>query len=206
MWKNLTCVDEFLNRAFHKLGLVVGHHPGYFVVIPVLLAFICFTGYQRIHYEIDPEYLFSPTNGPSKMERAIVEQYFKVNYSHRFNLGRITRPGRCEQSAEDRGVRRAPATGQHHQNRPGELRGRSFHLRTDLRQMAGRMFLQRYSESSLHHGGRGEEGAEPDVPVDAESGHLGLPPVTRLLRWERDKRGSGGGVCTVVAAGVLPHG
>ncbi|XP_078042830.1 patched domain-containing protein isoform X2 [Augochlora pura] len=94
MWKNLTCVDEFLNRAFHKLGLVVGHHPGYFVVIPVLVAFICFTGYQRIHYEIDPEYLFSPTNGPSKMERAIVEQYFKVNYSHRFNLGRITRPGR----------------------------------------------------------------------------------------------------------------
>ncbi|XP_033320041.1 patched domain-containing protein 3 isoform X2 [Bombus bifarius] len=94
MWNNLTCVDDFLNRAFHKLGLVVGRHPGYFVIVPVLVAFICFTGYQRIHYEIDPEYLFSPTNGPSKMERAIVEQYFKVNYSHKFNLGRITRPGR----------------------------------------------------------------------------------------------------------------
>ncbi|XP_054003081.1 patched domain-containing protein 3 isoform X1 [Hylaeus anthracinus] len=94
MWSNMTCVDDFLNRAFHKLGLVVGRHPGYFVVIPVLVAFICFTGYQRIHYEIDPEYLFSPTNGPSKTERAIVEQYFKVNYSHHFNLGRITRPGR----------------------------------------------------------------------------------------------------------------
>ncbi|CAD1473463.1 unnamed protein product [Heterotrigona itama] len=94
MWNNLTCVDDFLNRAFHKLGLVVGRHPGYFVIVPVLLACICFTGYQRIHYEIDPEYLFSPTNGPSKMERAIVEQYFKVNYSHKFNLGRITRPGR----------------------------------------------------------------------------------------------------------------
>ncbi|KZC09210.1 Patched domain-containing protein 3 [Dufourea novaeangliae] len=94
MCSNLTCVDDFLNRAFHKLGLVVGRHPGYFVVIPVLLAFICFTGYQRIHYEIDPEYLFSPTNGPSKTERAIVEQYFKVNYSHYFSLGRITRPGR----------------------------------------------------------------------------------------------------------------
>lgn len=93
MWKNLTCVDDFLNRAFHKLGLVVGHHPGYFVVVPVLLACICFTGYQRIHYEIDPEYLFSPINGPSKIERAVVEQYFKVNYSHSFNLGRITRPG-----------------------------------------------------------------------------------------------------------------
>ncbi|XP_076180342.1 patched domain-containing protein isoform X1 [Ptiloglossa arizonensis] len=94
VWSNLTCVDNFLNRAFYKLGLVVGRHPGYFVVIPVLLACICFTGYQRIHYEIDPEYLFSPTNGPSKTDRAIVEQYFKVNYSHHFNLGRITRPGR----------------------------------------------------------------------------------------------------------------
>ncbi|XP_034190230.2 patched domain-containing protein isoform X1 [Osmia lignaria lignaria] len=94
MWSNLTCVDDFLNRAFHKLGLIVGRYPGYFVVIPVLLACICFTGYQRIHYEIDPEYLFSPTNGPSKTERAIVEQYFKVNYSHHFDLSRITRPGR----------------------------------------------------------------------------------------------------------------
>lgn len=96
MWNNLTCVDDFLNRAFHKLGLVVGRHPGYFVIVPVLVACICFTGYQRIHYEIDPEYLFSPTNGPSKMERAIVEQYFKVNYSHKFNLGRITRPGESD--------------------------------------------------------------------------------------------------------------
>ncbi|KAL0122168.1 hypothetical protein PUN28_007128 [Cardiocondyla obscurior] len=93
MW-HLTCVDDFLNRAFYKVGLVVGRHPGYFVIVPILLACICFTGYQRIHYEIDPEYLFSPVNGPSKTERAIVEQYFKVNYSHQFNFARITRPGR----------------------------------------------------------------------------------------------------------------
>ncbi|KAL6263196.1 hypothetical protein P5V15_005996 [Pogonomyrmex californicus] len=93
MW-HLTCVDDFLNRAFYKVGLIVGRHPGYFVIVPILLACICFTGYQRIHYEIDPEYLFSPVNGPGKTERAIVEQYFKVNYSHQFNVGRITRPGR----------------------------------------------------------------------------------------------------------------
>ncbi|XP_071634893.1 patched domain-containing protein 3 [Temnothorax longispinosus] len=93
MW-HLTCVDDFLNRAFYKVGLVVGRHPGYFVIVPILLACICFTGYQRIHYEIDPEYLFSPINGPSKTERAIVEQYFKVNYSHQFDVSRITRPGR----------------------------------------------------------------------------------------------------------------
>ncbi|XP_012253050.2 patched domain-containing protein 3 [Athalia rosae] len=90
----LTCVDDFLNRAFHRIGLIVGRHPGYFVIIPVLLACICITGYQQIQYQIDPEYLFSPINGPGKHERVIVESFFKVNYTSRFNVGRITRPGR----------------------------------------------------------------------------------------------------------------
>ena len=88
-----TIVDDVLNRAFHKVGLIVGRHPGYFVIIPVLLACICITGYQKIHYEIDPEYLFTPINGPAKIERAIVEENFKVNYSYHFSVGRITRPG-----------------------------------------------------------------------------------------------------------------
>lgn len=50
--------------------------------------------YQQIKYEIDPEYLFSPVKGDGKMERAIVEEHFKVNYTSRFNVGRITRPGK----------------------------------------------------------------------------------------------------------------
>ncbi|XP_043461962.1 patched domain-containing protein 3 isoform X1 [Leptopilina heterotoma] len=87
-------MDNFLNRSFYKLGYIVGEHPGYFIIIPLLLACICFTGYQRIEYEIDPEYLFTPINGPGKIERAVVEQYFNVNYTHNFNLGRITRAGR----------------------------------------------------------------------------------------------------------------
>ncbi|XP_057336160.1 patched domain-containing protein 3 [Microplitis mediator] len=91
---SLTFVDDFLNRAFYKIGLWVGQRPGYFVIIPILLGCICITGYQRINYEIDPEYLFSPVNGPGKHERSIAEEHFKVNYSHRFSVGRITRPGR----------------------------------------------------------------------------------------------------------------
>jgi hypothetical protein len=56
--------------------------------------------FQQIKYEIDPEYLFSPSNGEGKSERQVVEQYFKVNYTHRFNVGRITRAGKtikCDQ-------------------------------------------------------------------------------------------------------------
>lgn len=53
--------------------------------------------YQQIKYEIDPEYLFSPISGEGKLERTVVESYFKVNYTHRFNVGRITRPGKKKQ-------------------------------------------------------------------------------------------------------------
>ncbi|XP_014293320.1 patched domain-containing protein 3 [Halyomorpha halys] len=87
-------LDSLLGSWFYKLGLTVGHTPGYFIVIPILLTLLCITGYQRVHYMIDPEYLFSPENGDGKYERAVVESFFKMNYSARFNPTRITRPGR----------------------------------------------------------------------------------------------------------------
>ncbi|KAL1137711.1 hypothetical protein AAG570_009407 [Ranatra chinensis] len=87
-------VDRLLTRGFYKLGLVVGETPGYFLIVPVLLTLLCVTGYQRVQYEMDPEYLFSPEKGPGKVERNVVETYFKMNYSARFNPTRITRPGR----------------------------------------------------------------------------------------------------------------
>ncbi|XP_072944049.1 patched domain-containing protein 3 isoform X1 [Epargyreus clarus] len=90
----LTFVDDILNKSFYKLGLIVGKQPGYFIIIPILLTLLFVTGYQRVHYEMDPEYLFSPVSGQGKLERRIVEEHFKVNYSHRFNVGRITRAGR----------------------------------------------------------------------------------------------------------------
>ncbi|TMW49794.1 hypothetical protein DOY81_005151, partial [Sarcophaga bullata] len=90
----ISCVDKTLNKTFYHLGVFIAKHPGYFVIVPILLTLLCMTGYQQLKYQIDPEYLFSPINGEGKAERAIVEQYFKVNYTHRFNVGRITRPGR----------------------------------------------------------------------------------------------------------------
>ncbi|XP_014241430.1 patched domain-containing protein 3 isoform X2 [Cimex lectularius] len=87
-------VDELLARWFYKLGVRVAMTPGYFIIVPILLSLLCITGYQRIHYQMDPEYLFSPENGDGKHERAVVEEFFKMNYSSRFNPTRITRAGR----------------------------------------------------------------------------------------------------------------
>lgn len=95
----LKIVDELLNKSFFKLGLLVGQHPGYFLVVPVFLTLLGMTGFQRMHTNIDPEYLFSPLNGEGKQERAIVEGYFKVNYNSRFNVARITRAGELKHVA-----------------------------------------------------------------------------------------------------------
>lgn len=86
-------VDDILNKAFFRLGSLVGNHPGYFIIVPILLTIVFLTGYQQLHYNIDPEYLFSPINGEGKLERKIAEDLFKVNYTSRFNVARITRAG-----------------------------------------------------------------------------------------------------------------
>lgn len=87
-------VDESLSRNFRKLGNVIGNYPGYFVIVPFLISIIFATGLQRIHYEDDPEYLFSPVDGRSKHEKRIIDELFPMNYSDNFNVGRITHKGR----------------------------------------------------------------------------------------------------------------
>ena len=54
--------------------------------MPVLLTALAASGFQRITYEADPEYLFSPINGHSKLERQALEKHFPMNYSE-FDAG-----------------------------------------------------------------------------------------------------------------------
>ena len=86
-------IDKALRKIFYRHGKLVGNHPGYFIVVPILLTVLCFTGVQRMNYNYDPEYLFSPTNGQAKSERDIVEKYFPTNYTA-FKANRITQAGK----------------------------------------------------------------------------------------------------------------
>lgn len=90
----MSCIDHALSRMFTKIGRNIGHHPGYYLVIPIFVSIIFATGFQQMRYEDDPEYLFSPTDGASKHERAVIDNLFPMNYSRNFNLGRITHKGR----------------------------------------------------------------------------------------------------------------
>ena len=93
----MTCkvrsIDDLLRSFFGWLGYQVGKRPVYFIIVPFLLTALCASGFQRITYEADPEYLFSPENGEAKFERAQVEKHFPMNYSA-FEQGRVSRLGR----------------------------------------------------------------------------------------------------------------
>ena len=100
-----TCIDEGLRGFFGWLGYQVGSRPGYFIIVPILLTALCASGFQRITYEADPEYLFSPIDGEAKFERAQLEKHFPMNYSA-FDPGRISkhpRFGRLLLRAADNG-------------------------------------------------------------------------------------------------------
>jgi predicted RND superfamily exporter protein len=98
-------VDDALKRFFYRLGYTIGEHPGYFLIVPLLLTALCISGFQQMDYEYEPEYLFSPTTGFAKHERDILESHFQTNYSM-FKSSRIARPGRFARiivSAKDGG-------------------------------------------------------------------------------------------------------
>jgi hypothetical protein len=78
---NSQVVDRALRSFFHWLGTNIGQRPGYFIIVPILLTALLATGVQQMNYNYDPEYLFSPTTGVAKDERAMLESFFPTNYS-----------------------------------------------------------------------------------------------------------------------------
>ncbi|XP_045601587.2 patched domain-containing protein 3 [Procambarus clarkii] len=99
--------DAFLNGLFNRLGRNIANHYGYFIVVPVFITIALATGFQRISYEDDPEYLFSPTTGYARSEREVIEANFFLNFSSSFHPSRLTRSGRFARliiTAKDNGT------------------------------------------------------------------------------------------------------
>lgn len=86
------CVDKFVSSAFRALGESIAKTPGYYIIVPLMLALTLGTGLQRIEYQDDPEYLFSPRNGPSHKDRERLFELFPQNTSENFDLSRLITP------------------------------------------------------------------------------------------------------------------
>jgi len=86
-------LDELLKKWFYHLGVFIGHHPGYFIIVPALLTALFATGFQQLVWNYDPEYLLSPSTGAAKDERKLQESYFPVDYQN-FQATRMSRIGK----------------------------------------------------------------------------------------------------------------
>ena len=87
-WTCLVFIDSYFKK---NLSSYICHF--FPILVPVLITALLATGYQQIDYNYDPEYLFSPTDGEAKQERATLEHFFPTNFSD-FKASRITRPGK----------------------------------------------------------------------------------------------------------------
>ena len=56
-----TFMDDWLKKTFDRLGRAIGEQPGYFLIVPILLSALCASGFQRVKFMADPEYLFRYT-------------------------------------------------------------------------------------------------------------------------------------------------
>ena len=90
--RTMGLVDRVLSAWFRRLGERIGRKPGFFLVMPVMISLLAATGVQQLRYQDDPDYLFSPSNGRSTEELAIVERLFPTNFTN-FNTGRMTDTG-----------------------------------------------------------------------------------------------------------------
>lgn len=78
------CLQKILENLFYKYGKLVARFPHPFIGIPVLITIILSLGLLNIQRIDDAEFLYTPTNGPAKDERSIIQNLFQENETHYF--------------------------------------------------------------------------------------------------------------------------
>ncbi|UYV69163.1 daf-6, partial [Cordylochernes scorpioides] len=84
-------VQHLFNIFFRKLGLYVSKYPAWFIILPVLLSGILSTGFLKMRYEDDPEYLYCHHSGKAKIWKSSVESFFPLKGMRDYDYGRETR-------------------------------------------------------------------------------------------------------------------
>ncbi|KAI3355424.1 hypothetical protein L3Q82_018269 [Scortum barcoo] len=93
-WRRTDCLAKPLSGLFGKLGSLVGSHPFYFFVFPLILSAALSGGFVFLKDREDNDFerQYTPRKGPSKTTRAFVSENFPYNDSmfseeRLYNLG-----------------------------------------------------------------------------------------------------------------------
>ncbi|XP_071232528.1 patched domain-containing protein 3-like [Salvelinus alpinus] len=77
------CIEKPIRMCFRIIGHFIGTHPWWFFIIPVIISTALGTGFyfleKRTSNDIEKE--FTPREGPAKMERIFIQEYFPQNES-----------------------------------------------------------------------------------------------------------------------------
>ncbi|XP_067135673.1 patched domain-containing protein 3-like [Centruroides vittatus] len=83
-------VHRYLSSSFRHLGSLIGRHPLYFVIIPLLFTTLAALGLLKLQVIKDTEYLFVPSNGRTLKVRSEIEKLFPDNATD-FDFSRLIR-------------------------------------------------------------------------------------------------------------------
>ncbi|XP_077159468.1 patched domain-containing protein 3-like [Paroedura picta] len=89
------CVERPLAQILQGLGGLVGAHPWPFLLLPMALTTLLGVGFIRLPAleSNDIEKQFTPSGGPAKAERQVVQARFPTRDSERFSASRLTTEG-----------------------------------------------------------------------------------------------------------------
>jgi hypothetical protein len=72
------CIERPLSNQFYRYGVYITKHPVPFIVFPILAMLAMSVGWLYLDDVIDPIYLFTPSNAPSKAERQIIHDLWPL--------------------------------------------------------------------------------------------------------------------------------
>lgn len=90
----LDFIQKLFSKSFRLLGRSIARYPGYFIIVPFLIAGIFATGLQRLKLIKDLDSLYTATDSPSMKNRELMEQLFPNDATSNFDIGRLTQMGR----------------------------------------------------------------------------------------------------------------
>ena len=76
--RQFDCIERPLSQWFFRYGIWITKHPLPFILVPIIVTLIFSLGVIHLDTVIDPIYLFTPANAPSKMERQNVHDLWPL--------------------------------------------------------------------------------------------------------------------------------
>ncbi|UYV60852.1 daf-6, partial [Cordylochernes scorpioides] len=85
----IKCGEKAIEQFFDWLTPKAARHPGWFILLPMLLTCMFLPGLWKVRVDDDLNYLYTPINGRGLVEKAEVERLYHMNFSTDFDQSHL---------------------------------------------------------------------------------------------------------------------